>query len=99
MGMIPTFVAFAAIMLAAVVTVSDGFLSGTYEEADTRAQFAGRAAELAGTHMEVISVTYASPQIDVVLRNTGRVSLSESPSWDVWASFHEATTYHPERLA
>jgi hypothetical protein len=97
--MIPPFIAFAAIMLAAVVTVSGGFLSGTYEVADTRAQFADRAAELTGTHVEIISVTYVSPQIDVVLRNTGRVSLRDSPSWDVWASFHEATTYHPERLA
>ena len=70
--------------------MSDTFFSESGDVLEARVQSADRAAEREGTRRELIHAAYTSPQLEVVIRNTGRVPLRDFPSWDVWTIGHEA---------
>lgn len=100
MAMVAPFVAFITLATAAGLIVADAFFVGTGKVLEARLQAVDRDAERAGTGVELVTLSYASPQVDVVLRNTGRVGLRDFPSWDVWVDYYEADgTHHTERLS
>ena len=100
MAMVAPFVAFITLATAAGLIVADAFFVGTGNVLEARLQAVDRDAERAGTGVELVTLSYASPQVDVVLRNTGRVGLRDFPSWDVWVDYYEADgTHHTERLS
>jgi hypothetical protein len=100
MGTLPPLLAFLAIAIAAVITVTGTFVSGSNDVLDARLQDADRAAERSGIAIELGAATYSGDVATLTFRNTGRVALRATASWDVWASTHYAGgNYYPEKLS
>ena len=98
--MLPPFLAFLGITLMAVVTVSGTFFGGSTDVLDARVASTVRTVELNGTAIELVSATYSGDVATLTFRNTGRVALRASESWDVWAAVHDTGgTFYPELLA
>ena len=100
MAIVAPFLAFIMLAIAAVLVVADAFFVGTGKKAEALVQAVDQDAERAATRVELISLSYVSPQVEVVLRNTGQVGIRDFPSWDVWVDFYEADgTRQTERLS
>jgi hypothetical protein len=100
MGTMPPLLAFLALAIAALITVTGTFVGGSSNVLDARLGDANRAAELSGTNVELIAATYSGDVATLTFRNTGRVALRAAESWDVWARTHDAGgNYNPEKLA
>ena len=98
--MVAPFLAFTMVAMAAGLIAADAFFAGNGKVLESRVQAIDRDAERAGTGVELVSLSYASPQVEAVLRNTGRVGLRDFPSWDVWVNYQEPdTTHHAQRLS
>jgi outer membrane protein assembly factor BamB len=99
MGILPPLLAFLGIAMIAAITVTGSFLGGSNEVLDARLNEADRVAELNGTTIELVAATYSGDVATLTFRNTGRVALRATESWDVWASTHDASgNYDPEKL-
>ena len=100
MGMLAPFLAFLGIALMAIVTVTGAFLGGSDDILDARLEGSQRDSDLTGTSLELVGASYVSGIVTLDFRNSGRVPVRDTPSWDVWVSYHEVDgTFHPELLA
>jgi predicted lipoprotein with Yx(FWY)xxD motif len=100
MGTFAPFVILISLVIMAVTTVSGTYLSRTEPVADSLAERAKQESDLGETAIELIGVNYDDTDVQISLRNTGRVQLRDFASWDVWGSYYEADdTYHPVRFA
>ena len=100
MSMIAPFLTFLGISVMAMVTVSGTFFGGSTDVLDAPVASVARTADLNGTAIELVSATYSGDVATLTFRNTGRVALRASESWDVWAAVHDTGgTFYPELLA
>jgi len=99
MGIMPPLLAFLALALTAIITVTGTFVGGSNEVLDARLQGAEQATQLAGTKIDQVEITWATQTVDVTYRNSGRVSLRDVTAWDVWARVDAGNGgYNPVRL-
>lgn len=88
-----------ALMLAGVSILANGSFTAVGNVSDSWKEMEARASVLSRTDVDVIATSYATPTLDVTLKNTGGESLRDFSQWDVVVQYYEVGgTYHTTYL-
>ena len=77
-------VTMAALMLVGVSVLATGSFTAVDNISGSWKQMEVRDGIISRTDVDVISTTYATPTLDVTLKNTGDEALRDLPKWDVY---------------
>jgi hypothetical protein len=87
-----------ALMLAGVSILAQGSFTAVSDLSESWKDMEGRSSALSRTDISALTVSYATPTLDVTLVNTGGEALRDFGKWDVVAQYYETdgtyqTTY------
>ena len=88
-----------ALLLAGVSILAQGSFTAVGNVSDSWKEMEARAAALSRTDIDVIATSYATPTLDVTLKNIGGEALRDLAKWDVVVQYYETDgTYHTKYL-
>ena len=88
-----------ALLLAGVSILAQGSFTAVGNVSDSWKQMETRSAALSRTDLGVVSTSYATPTLDVTVKNTGGEALRDFGQWDVVVQYYETDgTYHTTYL-
>lgn len=81
----------AALLLAGVSILAQGSFTALSELSEAWKGLETRSGQSARTEILPLSTSYASPTVDVTLRNAGQEPLRDFDSWDVLVQYQDGT--------
>lgn len=88
-----------AVLLAGVTLVADSSLKSVNGLSDAWQKMEARSGEMARSGLTVEDVSPPAYTVDVVLENSGQVSLLQFESWDIIVEYYsDSGTYYQKRI-